>query len=381
MTPRSPSTDQATVWQADPGDPVGHACEPRVTRLASGSIVLSHRVGTTRERRRRAAAPRPERRRRRDRGGCSASPFEGALPVGWDLRGARSRRSRTAVSSRSSSRSTRRLDGPRTTRTPKGSCRSANLVARSDDGGATWSEPWELADGRYLQHAQPGPARRCPTAASCARSRRSRRTTTPASGATPAGLSAPTTAAGPGASRSSRPRPIPTATRTTRCGGTRASPGWRPATSSSATTPSATRPGRRARSTSPGAPTMARPGRRRPRPACPGRRPIPVPLPDGRLVVFQQRRGESRRWSRSASDDGGRTFDRGPRRVVYAPRRRVGAGCRRLAQCLRLPDVMDRFTFGHPCGVVTGPDEVLVVLVRRRRRRGPRIRSARLRID
>ena len=27
---------------------------------------------------------------------------------------------------------------------------------------------------------------------------------------------------------------------------------------------------------------------------------------------------------------------------------------------------MDRFTFGHPCGVVTGPNEALVVLVRRR---------------
>ena len=41
--------DQAIVWQVEAGDPAGHACEPRVVRLASGSIVLSHRVGTTRE--------------------------------------------------------------------------------------------------------------------------------------------------------------------------------------------------------------------------------------------------------------------------------------------------------------------------------------------
>ena len=53
---------------------------------ASGAIVLSHRVGTTRE----GADGRP-RLVRSDDGGATwrvlASPFVGALPAGWDLRG------------------------------------------------------------------------------------------------------------------------------------------------------------------------------------------------------------------------------------------------------------------------------------------------------
>ena len=52
--------ETSTVWQADPDDPAGHGCEPRVTRLASGAIVLSHRVGTTREGRRRSPTTGPQ---------------------------------------------------------------------------------------------------------------------------------------------------------------------------------------------------------------------------------------------------------------------------------------------------------------------------------
>ena len=59
----------------------------------------------------------------------------------------------------------------------------------------------------------------------------------------------------------------------------------------------------------------------------PGQATYPLPLPDGRLVVFQQRRGETQAMVALVSDDGGRTFDRDSEmrrlRARAAPRRRA----------------------------------------------------------
>ena len=85
-----------------------------------------------------------------------ANPFEGALPVGWDLRGC----ALTELADGDLLAVVVAID--KTIRRPtynpdtEGLVPVRNLVARSDDGGATWSEPWELADGRHVQLASQG---------------------------------------------------------------------------------------------------------------------------------------------------------------------------------------------------------------------------------
>ena len=60
------------------------------------------------------------------------------------------------------------------------------------------------------------------------------------------------------------------------------------------------------------------------------------------------------------SDDGGRTFDRDSERVVYAHVDASAPGADGSLSAFDYLMSMDRFTFGHPCGVVTGPNEALV---------------------
>ena len=158
-------------------DPAGHACEPRVARLASGAIVLSHRVGTTRE----GGDGRP-RLVRSDDGGATwrelASPFDGALPAGWDLRGC----ALAELGGRRAARGRRRhrqdvrqaavqpgdggaRPGPRT------SSHGRTTAARRGPSPGTWpTAGTSSTPARVSWHS--------PTAASCARSRRSRPTTT-----------------------------------------------------------------------------------------------------------------------------------------------------------------------------------------------------------
>ena len=47
----------------------------------------------------------------------------------------------------------------------------------------------------------------------------------------------------------------------------------------------------------------------------PGQATYPLPLPDGRLLVFQQRRAETQAMVAVVSADGGRTFDRARRKL------------------------------------------------------------------
>ncbi|MCI4354798.1 MAG: glycoside hydrolase, partial [Thermoplasmata archaeon] len=74
------------VYEAPPDDPYGHACEPRIARLADGTILVSHRAGTRRE----SADGRPHLLRSRDAGRTwedLGRPFDPPSAAGWDLRG------------------------------------------------------------------------------------------------------------------------------------------------------------------------------------------------------------------------------------------------------------------------------------------------------
>src|SRR5206468_4286492 len=112
----------------------------------------------------------------------------------------------------------------------------------------------------------------------------------------------------------------------------------------------------------------------------PGQATYPLPLADGRLVVFQHRRVETQAMVAVASDDGGRTFNRDTECVVYTHVAESALGADGTLSAFDYLMSMDRFTFGHPCGVVTGPNEALVFWYAG----GPTrtsIRSARLRIS
>ena len=82
---------RSVVWEAADDDPVGHACEPRIARLADGGIVLAFRTGTRRE----SADGRPRLLRSEDDGTTwddLGRPFDAMGATGWDLRGAALRR-------------------------------------------------------------------------------------------------------------------------------------------------------------------------------------------------------------------------------------------------------------------------------------------------
>ena len=61
---RSTSSRSASSTRRRRAMPYGHACEPRIARLADGTILLSHRAGTRRE----SADGRPHFLRSRDEG-------------------------------------------------------------------------------------------------------------------------------------------------------------------------------------------------------------------------------------------------------------------------------------------------------------------------
>ena len=112
----------------------------------------------------------------------------------------------------------------------------------------------------------------------------------------------------------------------------------------------------------------------------PGQVAYPVPLADGRLVILQQRRGDEDTIVAHASADGGRTFDSASETVVYRHEGTSAPGADGSLSAFDYLMSMDRFTFGHPCGVATGDDEVLAVWYAGGGTRTA-IRSARLRIQ
>ena len=189
---------RSVVWEAADDDPVGHACEPRIERLADGGIVLAFRTGTRRE----SADGRPRLLRSEDDGTTwddLGRPFDAMGATGWDLRGAALAELRdgsllTVIVALDKSSTARP-----TTRRPKAWCpsptrsRSRAIAARHGSGSQTSvAAPCRRPRRRGCSS--------CPMATSCARSRPSSSTTSPARGATSGARSARTTAAGPGAS-------------------------------------------------------------------------------------------------------------------------------------------------------------------------------------
>jgi hypothetical protein len=141
------------IYESPPGDPMGYLCEPRMTRLVSGDILLSFRSGTTRF----SADGNPHFLRSGDVGRTwedLGRPLESLLPdrPGWDYRAA----SPTQLASGAVLASVVGLD--RTTdgrplwlaynpdpTAYQGMIPIRNLLARSDDGGQTWSAPWTMS--------------------------------------------------------------------------------------------------------------------------------------------------------------------------------------------------------------------------------------------
>jgi hypothetical protein len=90
-----------------------------------------------------------------------------------------------------------------------------------------------------------------------------------------------------------------------------------------------------------------------------GQASFPIPFPGGELLAFTQRRDESQAMVGALSRDGGRTW--GPQAEVYrheAPSAPAAAPGQAPIDYLVS---MDRFTFGHPCGVALDERRALLV--------------------
>ena len=145
----------AMVWEAAVDDPVGHACEPRIARLADGEIVVAHRLGTRRE----SADGRPHLVTSPDAGATWTDlgrPLDFLGVEGWDLRGAAlapllSGELLTVVVALD-----KRLDRPVYNPVTEGLVSVRNRIAVSGDGGRTWVRLDDLTGGPVPQTASQG---------------------------------------------------------------------------------------------------------------------------------------------------------------------------------------------------------------------------------
>lgn len=347
-----------TVWEASADDPAGHACEPRIVRLSSGEILVSHRAGTRRE----SADGRPHLLRSSDDGSTwqdLGRPLDDAAPAGWDLRGM----GMTQLASGDVLAVTigldKSLDRPVYNPDGEGLVPIVNLFARSGDHGTTWSAPWPLTgqpipqtasqgllplpDGDVLmtfetfkEYDETGPWR---YRGGVLRSHDE--------GATWGEqiISAASDLEGdPHDTMWWDPRIARLADGTLvqfyyafrhRTGGEGpVHAGWSRDDGRTWTPP-----------------TPA---------SLHGQATYPISLPGGGLVVFQQRRTEPQTMVAHWSGDGGRTFDAASETVVYA-HLAPSAGAAEGVDSFDYLMSMDRFTFGHPCGVALDDGRVLLV--------------------
>lgn len=350
------------VHEAAPHDPYGHACEPRIARLADGTILLTHRAGTRRE----SADGRPHVLRSRDEGRSwqdLGRPIDPPSAAGWDLRGMGLTQLASGDVLAVVIGLDKRVERPVYNPDGEGLVPIANHFARSADQGESWSpgQPLtgqpipqtasqgllSLPDGDVLmtfetfkEYDEPGVWR---YRGGMLRSHDEGRTW-----GEQVISAASDHACDPHDTMWWDPRIARLADGTLvqfyyafrhRTGGEG--------------------PVHAAWSTDDGrtwtAPTPT---------TLDGQATYPIALPgDGgrRLIAFRQRRTGAGTMLATYSADGGSTFDGGSETVVYEHgQTSAGAADGSLSSFDYLIS-MDRFTFGHPCGVPLGPDRALVV--------------------
>jgi len=350
---------RGVVYEAPADDPYGHACEPRIARLRDGTILLSHRAGTRRE----SADGRPHLLRSRDEGRTwedLGRPFDDAAGPGWDLRGAGLAQLASGTVLTVIIGLDKRLDRPTYNPDGEGLVPIANLFAHSGDTASTWSATWPLRgqpipqtasqglqplpDGDVLmtfetfkEYDEAGPWR---YKGGMLRSHDEGRTWGEQV------ISAASDFEGdPHDTMWWDPRiarlqdgtlvQLYYAFRHRDSGEGPVHAAWSADDGRTWTPPTPTSLG--------------------------GQATYPIALPGGGLIVYQQRRTGAGTMLAWYSGDGGHTFSPESETVVYEHgQETAGAADGSLGSFDYLMS-MDRFTFGHPCGVPLGPDRALVV--------------------
>jgi BNR repeat-like domain len=369
---------RSIAWEAPAADPAGHACEPRIVRRAGGEIVLAHRLGTRRE----SADGRPHLLRSADGGRTwedLGQPLDDLATPGWDLRGAAlaelpSGELLTVVVGLDKS-----IDRPTYNPATEGLIPVANTVARSADGGRTWARLPDLSGGPVPQTAsqgllvlpggevlctfetfkaydEAGPWRYLGGLLRSGDGGRTWGECVISAASDPDGDPHDTMWWDPRIARLASGELVKFVYAFRHRDGTEGPVHalWSADEGRTWTPPTST--------------------------GLAGQASYPIPLADGRLVVLSQRRGPEQSVVANISDDGGRSFDATAETVVYEHAGASAPGARGELSAFDYLMSMDHFTFGHPCGVATGPDEVLAIWYAG----GPirtAIHSARLRLD
>jgi hypothetical protein len=350
---------RSVVWEAADDDPVGHACEPRIARLADGPILLSFRTGTRRE----SADGRPRLVRSQDDGTTwddLGRPFDAFGARGWDLRGAALAELRDGTLLTVIVALDKSMDRPTYHPETEGLVPIANPVAVSRDRGATWERLDDLRGGpvpqtasqgllvlpdgdvlctfeTFKQYEEPGPWRYL---GGSLRSRDGGRTwgdCVISAASDPDGDPHDTMWWDPRIARLANGDLVEF------CYAFR----------------------HRTRTEGPVHALWSNDDGRTWTPPTPtslvGQATYPIPLSDGRLVVVQQRRAGEQTVVAHLSEDGGRTFDPASETVLHDHAETSAAGADGTLSAFDYLMSMDRFTFGHPCGIATGPNTVLAV--------------------
>jgi hypothetical protein len=349
---------RGAIYEAPADVPYGHACEPRIARLNDGTILLSHRAGTRRE----SADGRPHFLRSRDEGRTwqdLGRPFDGAAGRGWDLRGAGLAQLASGTVLTVIIGLDKRLDRPTYNPDGEGLVPIANLFAHSRDAGSTWSGTWPLEgqpipqtasqglqplpDGDVLvtfetfkEYDEAGPWR---YRGGMLRSHDEGRTwgeQVISAASDYEGDPHDTMWWDPRIARLADGRLVQFyyAFRHRSSGEGPVHAAWSADDGRTWTSPTPTR--------------------------LQGQASYPIALPGGGLLVFQQRRTGSGTMRAYYSPDGGHTFDPESETVVHEHgQASAGAADGSLGSFDYLMS-MDRFTFGHPCGVPLARDRALV---------------------
>jgi hypothetical protein len=349
----------ATVWEPAPDDPIGHGCEPRILRETSGTILLAHRAGTRRE----SNDGRPHLLRSADGGQRWESlgrPLGALGTDGWDLRGAALAQLAAGELLTVVVALDKTLDRPTYNPQTEGLVPVANHVATSADGGRTWRQLADLAGGPVPQTASQG-LLVLPNGDVLCTFETFKQYDEPGTwrylGGLLRSIDGGATWGECVISAASDPDGDPHDTMW-----------WDPRIARLASGELvqfmyAFR--HRSRTEGPVHVAWSRDdGRTWTPPAStglPGQVTYPVALEDGRLVILQQRRGDDQTIVAYASRDGGRTFDPASETIVYRHEAASAPGADGSLTAFDYLMSMDRFTFGHPCGVATGGDEVLAV--------------------